>query len=314
MSIAKKLLKHRSAIFEELYTKEHSFSLSLQLLLISFAGLAIYGIAMGTFHNDPMLWIVMGGKLLLVLFGSVLLAVPTLYTILSMRGSRSSFVQVLTLIFGALATTGLIMLSLVPIVWFFTLSTQSLYILILMNLFMVGFSVLFGLIFLVQGVVYENKNATTLAQTGAAAILFAWVVLTSIVSLQMMYNLRPFFHQSEGYAKITLEEKASLDDIRDLTSDLGLVWICEDGDSGCLEYFETTYEQPLYDADGRAIESNEKKQLAKKDRKYFYAIMPYEFIESEWKKEMEEKDNIIKVEFVPGSTIDKTDRTEDRFF
>lgn len=314
MSIAKKLLKSRKLIFEELYTQDDSAVLSLKLFLISLAGIAIYGIAMGTYHSDPLLWLIMGGKILLVLFGSVILAVPTLYTILSMRGSKSTFVQVITLILGALATSGLIMLSLVPIVWFFTLSTQNMYVLILMNMFMVGFSVLFGLIFLVQGVVYEHKGTSALAQTGATAVLLVWVALAAIVSLQMVYNVRPFFHEGPGYIKVNTSQEMSLQDISQFTSENGLQWICASDDQGCLEYYAVSHTQTTYDENGYIIENTELGANEIKNRNYFYAIMPFEGIESKWVHNFEKKKNIERVEFVNEDVIDESDRIEKPLF
>lgn len=313
MSIAKKLLKHRKSIFEELYAKENSLQLSLTLLLISFSGIFIYGVAMGTYHAEPLLWLGMGLKLLLVLFGSTLLAVPALFTILSMRGSNNSFVQVITLIIGALATSGLIMLSLVPIVWFFTLSTQGITVLIFMNMFLIGFSVLFGLAFLVQGVNYEHRESTTLQKTGASFVLFLWLFLVFIVSLQMVYNLRPFFHEGNGYVKITLEEETDLDEISTFASSRSLPLLCGEGDEFCTGGGFYSQERTEYIDNGidHSILVDESPDGT---RVYFYSQMPFNEVESHFKQRMEKMKEVEEVEFVNRSEISTNRYTAERIF
>ncbi len=79
---------------------------------------------------------------------------PSLYVFSALAGSRLKFEQTLRLLLAAVAINLALLASLGPVVGFFTLSTQSYPFMIVLNVIMLGFSGLWGLIFLRRALVH----------------------------------------------------------------------------------------------------------------------------------------------------------------
>ncbi|MEA2692126.1 MAG: hypothetical protein QOJ16_1513 [Acidobacteriota bacterium] len=164
----------------------------LVLVLIPCAGL--YGIVLGGWHGG-MLTLFVAFKLPLVLLVTSALTMLFNFFVGSLLGLSLRFAQVAVLTFFALAVASLLLASLAPVAWFFTLSlpepspdargTHNL--LYLLHTFFVGACGLAGSAILWRGLVRIRGTAPNLKKA-----YFAWVLTFALVGGEVAWALRPF--------------------------------------------------------------------------------------------------------------------------
>lgn len=186
------LLKNKQAIYESI-DKPHTWNrTALEFLLVAVLGAALYGVVIATYapswnHVGELAW-----KMIVLLFGPVAICTPSLYVFGSIRGIRISLSQLVYLLVGALATTGMVLLSVSPISWFFTWTTDSREFISGMNNFMIALGLGFGIFFMAKGFLFVQKEKLGEKRAGAD-ILFLWFVLLLIVVVQMGQKLGPWY-------------------------------------------------------------------------------------------------------------------------
>lgn len=245
-SIAKELLKDRESIF---ITIRHGnfkdvLALFIQFVLISVSGIFLYGFVMGTFHPSVEYWLLLGFKLLLVIIGSSILCLPTLYILTSLSGSDKSLPEVFILLFGKLAVVGLILFGFLPIVWFFTLSIENPSILRTVNIILIGIGFIFSIFFLGKGIRFFTEIKRKRNKLAVIMTLFVWLLILFGVIFQMAENVKPFFRLSEGFAKVILENNMTIQEINEIAKKYQLEKVCGVGDKACLgENGKGTYQK-----------------------------------------------------------------------
>jgi len=195
-SIIKTLLKDKQKIYEQLFHEEQWNSLAAKFLAISIFGIAFYGLVMGTYVDEWQHWLKISYKAVVLIWGSIILCVPSLYVFTSIKGSSLSLKQIIFLLLGALSTTGIVLIGFLPIVWFFTWCTKEMVIIRAMHDFVIFLSLGFGLIFLGQGLNYQIENNKKVSYTG---VLFLWLIVLIAVLGQMAVKLSPWFSSFKGW-------------------------------------------------------------------------------------------------------------------
>lgn len=147
-----------------------------------------YGLASGFFQGGSHT-LVAAVKAPLIVFGSLLLCVPSLYVVTSLIGidvSRRWFAVTLC---GFTAMLGLLLVALVPISWLFSVSSTSLGFMIFIHVVIWVATLGFALRFLIQA-------------TGSRGgfPLFLWSMLFLVVSFQVASQLRPVLWRPDGMA------------------------------------------------------------------------------------------------------------------
>lgn len=151
----------------------------LAIALLSAAG---YGLLMGSFSGGAQLWRVplkaAGG-----LFASAAICLPSLYIFSCLGGTRLTLSATAALLAEGLALAGILLCGLVPVVWIFSQSTQS-----------VGFM---GLLHVVAwlGCCWAGLSLLGRSlrrhQEGGGVLFAIWSVIFLLVLLQMTAFLRP---------------------------------------------------------------------------------------------------------------------------
>ncbi len=188
------LLKNKEKIFKSVLTPEHWNVLVAQFLVISIIGFAIFGMVMATQHLTWDHVFELSWKMIVLVWGPIVICVPSLYVFSAIRGSRLTLVELIYLMVGALATTGIVMLALAPVSWFFTWTTDSIEFIRVMNGAVIALSLAFGLYFLAKGTGYIQKLRHEQGSPRTVAdILLVWFILLLVVVIQMSQKLGPWY-------------------------------------------------------------------------------------------------------------------------
>lgn len=191
------LLKHQPELFQQVLQKKIKPIHIAELFGLSVIGLALFGAVISLvipnwWHAFNLMW-----KMLVLIIGSNLLCLPALYVFSSIRGSRLTLPQLMTMLLASIATTAIVLLALAPISWFFTWTTNGeLEVIRLLNGLMIGFGILFGLILLARGfrASYLHYKAEDAQSKSGSDILVLWLVLLVIVTVQMSQKLGSWYH------------------------------------------------------------------------------------------------------------------------
>jgi hypothetical protein len=200
--------------------------LSVVLLILGM----VYGACMGCFallrEGGPALWQLIAAmvKVPALFFLTLLVTFPSLYVFNALVGSRLTLGSVLRLLVAALAVMVAVLSSLGPIVAFFSVSTKTYSLMVLVNVAVFAVSGLLGLTFLLRTLqrlsvvrpepppteatelVGAEKESGPIAEPPSALdrlddqvlgrnvkIVFrCWVLLFGLVGAQMGWVLRPF--------------------------------------------------------------------------------------------------------------------------
>lgn len=189
------LLKHKERIYELITQPHHWNRVAAELLSISIIGLALFGIVMATFNPTAQHVLELSWKMIVLVWGSVVICTPSLYVFSAIRGSRLTLSQLSFLLVGTLATTGIVLLALTPITWFFTWTTYQVEFIQFMNVVVIAVSVLFGGYFLARGMLFAADMQKKEGQESNSAIdiLLIWVLLFIVVLVQMAHALGPWY-------------------------------------------------------------------------------------------------------------------------
>lgn len=162
----------------------------LKVIACVVLALAAFGLVMGMFQGGASLWATPLKVSLGYLF-SLLLCFPSLYIFLAIAGEDLSWKRVLALLVGQAGLVSLLVVGLLPVVWVFTVSTQSL-----------GF---IGSLFIgtwmcaaFAGWVYLRRCLKDRTQVKTEVVFFWWAILL-LVTLQMSTTLRPLLGNADTF-------------------------------------------------------------------------------------------------------------------
>jgi hypothetical protein len=176
---------------------------SASLLIGATLCMAAYAIAAGFFQGG---WSVVLAlvKIPLIIFGSMLLCLPSLYIFTALGGSDVSPREFVAGVAGFCGTVGLILLALMPITWLFAVSTLSLTFVVWLHVFIWFTALAFG----------RRAIVRTFGPTRGAVGL--WLVLLFLVSLQMTTYLRPVLWHVSGAPLVELEKESFFTHLSDV--------------------------------------------------------------------------------------------------
>ena len=156
---------------------------------------AIYAAASGFFQGGLAVALA-AVKIPLIIFGSILLCLPSLYIFPALSGADISFRDFGATVAAFCGTIGLILLALMPITWLFAVSTLSLPFVVWLHVFIWITALLFG----------ERVMVRAFGKTRGAVGL--WLFLLLLVSLQMTTYLRPVLWHTSGGPVVELEKES----------------------------------------------------------------------------------------------------------
>jgi hypothetical protein len=168
---------------------------SLPVLAGALICFAIYAAAAGFFQGG---WSVLlaAAKIPLIIFGSVLLCLPSLYIFTALAGSEVSVREFGAAVAGFCGIVGLILLALMPITWLFAVSSLSLAFVVSLHLFIWITALAFG----------RRMIAAPFRPSRGSVDL--WITLLFLVSLQLTTYLRPVLWHTSGAPLIELEKQS----------------------------------------------------------------------------------------------------------
>lgn len=160
------------------------------LLIIALVASTIYGIVVGTFSGGAQLWAA-PVKIVIGLFFSALICLPSLYIFSCLNGSPARLVEIGGMLAGLLALMTVLLIGFAPVAWVFSQSIQSVAAMGALHLLFWAIACYFGLRFLESGLRHlEGK-----ARSGHAL----WILIFMLVMLQMTTALRPIVGTSEQF-------------------------------------------------------------------------------------------------------------------
>jgi len=186
------LLKNKDWVFAQSQSTTLWGKILTEFIAVGLISAALFGVVMSTYDFSWNNTITLAGKMIMLLWGPMVICLPSLFVF---SGSKIKFLQLVYLALGSLATTGIVLLSLTPIVWFFTWTSDSLATVQTINVIAIGITLIFGLFFLGKGFVYSKhaqKNDSGKNVT-AIDILLLWFILLVVVIIQMSDKLGPWY-------------------------------------------------------------------------------------------------------------------------
>ena len=166
-------------------------------MITALVGLALYGVAVGSFQGGAQL--ARGAlKTPLVVFGSLLLCAPSLYVFTGLSGGRPSLRRLLETLSAYAALLALILLALAPISWLFSAASSH----------AASVTLIHTLAWLAALVLAWQVLRSIAHARARHPVLVLWTFLLLLVSFQLATNLRPVLWHEEGRA--ALRERAPL--------------------------------------------------------------------------------------------------------
>src|SRR5216117_1917313 len=184
------LLSDRERFFEDVVAGT-GLRAKLRYATLTIVGLAgFFGLVAGA-YSGPAQALSAAIKLPFLFFATFAVCFPAFFVVQVLVGSRLRLLQVVVLVFGALALTSVLLAAFVPITAFFLISGANYYFQHLLNIAIAGVAGLFGMYALHEGlsVVCEKRGVYP---RKALTIMRAWAVLFAFVGIQLAWSLRPF--------------------------------------------------------------------------------------------------------------------------
>jgi hypothetical protein len=183
------LLRQPGQIIYELHESAGGRYVAVVLAVIAMLCLGAYGLVVGSFSGGTQLWAapvkIAGGALL-----TAAICLPSLYVLACLGGAHDKL-KVGTLAGLLLATIALLatlLVSLAPIAWVFSQSTDSVAFISCLHLMLWGIGFYFGLRLVPIGARFLGVIDR--------GYLLLWMIIVTLVSLQMMTTLRPIVGRS----------------------------------------------------------------------------------------------------------------------
>src|SRR5437667_4995509 len=184
------LLSDRERFFDEVVAGT-ALAAKLRYAAVTIVGLAgFFGLVAGA-YSGPAQALSAAIKLPFLFFATFAVCFPAFFVVQVLVGSRLRLLQVVVLVFGALALTSVLLAAFVPITAFFLITGANYYFQHLLNIAIAGVAGLFGMYALHEGlsVVCEKRGVYP---RKALTIMRAWALLFAFVGVQLAWSLRPF--------------------------------------------------------------------------------------------------------------------------
>ncbi|MGK7891746.1 MAG: hypothetical protein AB4042_20660 [Leptolyngbyaceae cyanobacterium] len=186
------ILRAQTALFEQIHRQQQLPQIIASMVILTTLLSSIYGLTMGMNHS-VLQSIVAAFKLPLLFMLTAIICIPSLYTFNVLLGQRFKFLQTVTLMVMTLGTTCILLASLAPIAFFFSLTTQHYPFLLLLHVAIFGLCGIYGVQYLYRGCIYL---AFRMEQPLNNLLLRVWIVIYGLVGMQLGWRLRPFVGSS----------------------------------------------------------------------------------------------------------------------
>lgn len=173
-----------------LHAASQGVELRSKLFLVCAASLAIFGLILGTYSGGTQLWAA-PLKLILGMAVAGLICFPSLYIFSAMDGLEARPAQLATLLLSTIALTALLLLGFAPVIWVFCVSTDSL-----------AFIGTLVLTFWLIGLYFGRRilsGASEALGARSSSFIRLWMVIFTVVTLQMATSLRPLIGTAETF-------------------------------------------------------------------------------------------------------------------
>src|SRR6184192_1025362 len=184
------LLSDRERFFDEVVAGT-ALRAKLRYAAVTIVGLAgFFGLVAGA-YSGPAQALSAAIKLPFLFFATFAVCFPAFFVVQVLVGSRLRLLQVVVLVFGALALACVLLAAFVPITAFFLITGANYYFQHLLNITIAGIAGLFGMYALHEGLSLVCEKREVYPRK-ALTIMRAWAVLFAFVGIQLAWSLRPF--------------------------------------------------------------------------------------------------------------------------
>jgi hypothetical protein len=183
------LLKYPGRVIHELEYNWRA-ALAASLLIFALAGMAAYGIVVGSFSGGAQLWIA-PTKLALGTLLSMLICLPSFYIFACLSGVEARWRTVSGVLFAAVGLSALLLIGFAPVAWIFSQSTDS-----------VAFIAGLHLVFWAIGIGFGLRLVEAMGRLLSGSTrkhLKLWGLIFVTVCLQMATTLRPIVGASKHF-------------------------------------------------------------------------------------------------------------------
>lgn len=189
------ILRAQTALFEQIYSQKELPRIIGSMTVLCMLLSSIYGLVMGM-YNGPLQAIASAIKLPILFLLTATICVPSLYTFNVLLGQRFKFFQTVALMVMTLGTTTILLASLAPIAFFFTITTPENYqFLMLLHVLIFGLCGIYGVRYLYRG---SSYIAFRMEQPLNNLLLRIWIMIYAVVGMQLGWRLRPFIGSPEN--------------------------------------------------------------------------------------------------------------------
>ncbi|MGF1516022.1 MAG: hypothetical protein ACFB5Z_20315 [Elainellaceae cyanobacterium] len=195
------LLRAQTALFEQIYRQKELARIILSMSVLSAMLAGFYGLVMGMNHSLPQA-LSAAVKLPILFLLTAAVCIPSLYTFNVLLGQNFKFLQTVTLMAMTIGTTTILLASLAPIAFFFTLTTQNYQFILLLHVFIFGLCGLYGVRYLYRGCAYL---AFRLEQPLNTLLLRLWIGIYAVVGCQLGWRLSPFVGNASSPFQLVID-------------------------------------------------------------------------------------------------------------
>lgn len=182
------ILRAQTALFEQIHTQQGLTRIIASMSVLCGLLSGIYGLTMGLEHG-VFQSLSSAIKLPILFLLTAIICIPSLYTFNVLLGQKFKFLQTVALMMMTLATTAILLASLAPISFFFGLTTQNYFFLLVLHVAIFGLCGVYGVQYLYRGCSYI---AFRMKQPLNHLLLRIWIVMYALVGMQLGWRLRPF--------------------------------------------------------------------------------------------------------------------------
>lgn len=191
------LLKHPKRLYTEVREGRRR-GVVIGLILISLVSLLGYGLIAGAFSGGRQIWIA-PIKIAVGLTLSGLICLPSLYIFSCLGQIDVKFTEVVSFLVAMVALMAVMLVGLAPVLFVFTMSTESLAFMGCMHLILWAIAGYFGYRFF--NTVFNYMHGAK----GGRGFMVLWMYILTFVVLQMSTSLRPIIGRSHDV--LTSEKK-----------------------------------------------------------------------------------------------------------
>lgn len=183
------ILRAQTALFEQIHSQQQLPRIIAAMSILCALLSGFYGLVMGM-YNGPLQALSSATKLPILFLLTALICIPSLYTFNVLLGQSFKFLQTVALMVMTLGTTTILLVSLAPIAFFFTVTTPDNYqFLLLLHVIIFGLCGVYGVRYLYRGCSYI---AFRMEQPLNNLLLRIWILIYAVVGMQLGWRLRPF--------------------------------------------------------------------------------------------------------------------------